>query len=153
MNKEIYLTKEGLEKLKAEFKDLVENQRPKVIARIAQAREYGDLSENAEYADAREQQSFIEGRILELQNQIKNARIIEEGKENDQVALGRKVTLSFDGEKEEYILVGPSEGNPAEGKISISSPLGQALMGKKKGESVEVQTGDEKLTYKILNIS
>lgn len=153
MNKAILLTKEGLEKLKADFKNLVEKERPKVIARISQAREYGDLSENAEYADAKEQQSFIEGRILALEGQIKNAKIISESGLDGSIGLGHKITLSFDGHKEVYQLVDTSESNPAQGKISISSPLGQALMGKKKGDSVELKVGDDRIVYKILDIS
>jgi transcription elongation factor GreA len=150
---EVYLTKEGLEKFKKELDDLKTNRRPAIVARIQQAKEYGDLSENAEYEDAKNEQSFVEGRISELEALIANAQIIQNGDSPDQVGLGCKVEVQVDGEKEKYTIVGTGESEPGEGKISYSSPLGQALMGRKVREKVEVSAPDGKIEYKILKIS
>ncbi len=150
---EVYLTKEGLEKFKKELDDLKTNRRPAVVGRIQQAKEYGDLSENAEYEDAKNEQSFVEGRISELEALIANAQIIQNGGSPDQVGLGCKVEVQTDGDREKYTIVGTGESEPGEGKISYSSPLGQALMGRNVGEKVEVSAPDGKVEYKILKIS
>lgn len=154
MNKEVYLTKEKLDKIKSELKELLEVKRPDVIGRIKEARALGDLSENAEYHSAREEQGFIEGKIEELEYMVKNASIIkEDGKKKDRVGLGSAVETSGEGGKFTFHIVGSAEVDVGAGKISNESPIGKALMNKKEGESVEVETPGGKMKYKILKIS
>lgn len=154
-NKKIYLTKEGLEELKKEHEELTEKRRPEVLARVSQARNMGDLSENAEYVAAREELSFIDGRIEELEEMLKQVSIIHEnskGNGKGVIKLGSKVILHIDGKKEEFTVVGEWEADPTEKKISHESPLGKALIGKKVGEMVEVTAPAGKIRYKILDI-
>lgn len=152
MKEEILLTKEGLKKLKKELEDLKQNKRPAVIQRIKTAKEFGDLSENAEYEDAKNQQSFIEGRIQELEGMMKRAKIIQEVKESGQVNIGNKVTVECEGEKTTYEIVGETESDPSSGKISANSPIAQALLGKKKDEIVKAPVPDGEMECKILDI-
>lgn len=153
MNQEpLYVTKEGLDKLRTELKDLVEVKRPEVAKRILAARENGDISENAEYDSARQEQSYVEGRISELEEIIKNAKITDGSKKKDNVGVGCVVTVHIDGDEETFHIVGAPEANPIEKKISHESPLGQALMGKKIGEKIEVEAPVGKLIYTILKI-
>lgn len=135
-----YLTKEGMQKFQAELGELKTVKRPDVINRIKTAREQGDLSENAEYADAKDEQSFIEGRILELESIINRAVIIgeEERQATDTVALGTTVVVDCAGRMLTYTIVGSNEANPAQGLISNESPLGNAFLGKRVGERVTV---------------
>lgn len=147
----IYLTKEGLEKLQQELKNLVEVKRPEVANRIKAAREMGDISENAEYDSARQEQSFVEGRISELEDIIKNAKVTDKAA-GDKVVVGSKVTVHIDGDEETFHIVGAYEANPIEKKISHESPLGSTLLGKKIGEKIEVEAPVGKLTYTILKI-
>jgi len=147
----IYLTKEGLEKLKTELKGLIENRRPEIALRIKAARDMGDLSENSEYMAAREEQSFVEGKIVELQEIVKNA-VVSEGNSKGFIAVGSKVTVHMDGAEETFHIVGAPEANPLEKKISHESPLGAALLGKKVGDKIEVEAPVGKLTYTILKI-
>jgi len=154
MSKEVYLSKEKLDKLKKELEEFRKVRRPEIIARIKEARALGDLSENAEYHSAREEQGFVEGRIEELEYMIKNAKIIaEDGKAHDKVELGAKVVclVAKDG-KAEFRIVGSAEVDVSFGKISNESPIGKALMGKKVGDSVEVNIPTGKVKYKILSI-
>ncbi len=154
MNKKdvIYVTKEGLEKLKAELAELNDVKRPEVARRIKDAREMGDISENSEYDAARQEQSYIEGRIAELEEFIKNAQISEEGAQKDIIGVGAKVKIKVDSEEVEYHIVGAPEANPLEKKISHESPLGSALVGKKVGDKIEVDAPMGKLLYTILKI-
>lgn len=152
-NKDVILTEEGLEKLKAELKRLKEKDRKEVINRIKTAKEFGDLSENSEYDDAKNEQAFIEGRIQELEIMIKNARIVENSKSTECVGMGSKVDVEVEGDRETYLIVGPTESDPISGKISSESPVGQALIGSKKGDKVCVQTPDGSVEYKILSIN
>lgn len=135
IKKSISLTVEGKKELEKELEELI-NNRPAITERIATARAFGDLSENEEYSSARNEQKIAEGRILEIQEILKNAKIIRAGKK-DSVVLGATVVLDMGGKKTEYILVGPTEANPLEGKISNESPIGKALLGRKAGESFE----------------
>ena len=150
-DKKIYLTKEGLEELKIELKELVDEKRKEVAKRIKEARDMGDLSENAEYQAAKEEQGLIEGRITELEDIIKRA-VVAEGNSNGEVAVGNKVTIHIDGDKETFHLVGAPEADPKEGKISHESPLGSMLIGKKKGDTFEVEAPVGTLTYKIVKV-
>ncbi len=151
-NKVIYLTHEGLENIKAEHEDLIKVKRPAVTQRISRAREFGDLSENSEYDDAKNQQSFIEGRISELEEILKSAKIIQEGSNTDCVVIGSKVKVEIEGEVDEFTVVGSIEADPLKGKISNESPVGQALLGTRVGETVEVATPIVRAKYKILSI-
>jgi transcription elongation factor GreA len=151
--KKIYLTKEGLEDLRKELDELAKNKRPEVLERVSQARSLGDLSENAEYVAAREELSFIDGRVDELEELLKQVELIHNGGSNHIVKLGSKVTLHTNGKKEDFMVVGEWEADPAEKKISHESPLGKALLGKKVGEKVEVEAPAGKILYTIASVS
>lgn len=153
--KKIYLTKEGLEELKKEYLELTKNKRPDILARVSQARSMGDLSENAEYVAAREELSFIDGRIDELEELTKQAVLIQEthAKGSPVVKLGSTVTVNIKGKKEIFTVVGEWEADPHEKKISHESPLGKALIGKKVGEKVEVEAPAGKVLYTISSVS
>lgn len=148
----LYVTKEGLEKLKAELKQLTQVKRTEVAKRIKDAREMGDISENAEYDAARQEQSYIEGRIAELEEIIKNAKISDTVKNKDIIDIGSRVTVHIDGGQETFHIVGPPEADPLSKKISHESPLGKALYGKKVGEKVQVEAPVGMLTYTILKV-
>ena len=135
IKKSVNLTAEGKKELEKELDELIKG-RPAIAERIATARDFGDLSENEEYSSARNEQKVAEGRILEIQEILKNAKIIRGGKK-DKVALGATVVLDMGGRKVEYALVGPTEANPLEGKISNESPIGKAIFGRKAGEDFE----------------
>ena len=150
IKKSVNLTAEGKKELEKELDELIKS-RPAIAERIATARAFGDLSENEEYSSARNEQKVAEGRILEIQEILKNAKIIRGGKK-DKVALGATVALDMGGRKVEYTLVGPTEANPLEGKISNESPVGKALLGKKVGDVVKVETQVGELEYKVLSI-
>jgi transcription elongation factor GreA len=151
--KKIYLTKEGLEELKKEHEELTKVKRPDVLERVSQARSMGDLSENAEYVAAKEELSFIDGRIEELEELLKQVILIEEGKNvNHIVKLGSKVTLNTKGKKESFVVVGEWEADPKDKKISHESPLGKALIGKKVGEKVEVEAPAGIIAYTIVSV-
>jgi transcription elongation factor GreA len=154
-NKETVLTPEGLTKIQTEVDELKSVHRREVNDRIRQAKEYGDLSENAEYEDAKQEQAFIEGRILKLEQMIRNARLIDESEyASDEVHLGSTVKVKDlkTGESYDFSLVGSAEADPAGHRISNESPLGSALIGHKKGESVDVTTPRGVMKYKIESI-
>lgn len=149
-----YLTTAGLDKLKAELKELKEGRRPAVIARIKEAVAYGDLSENSEYEDAKNEQALVEGRIVELERLLENPQIVKPGKNgNGDVALGSKVTVKHNGNSSTYTIVGPAEADPTEGLISNESPIGRALLGKGKGEEAVVETPKGNAKYAITSVS
>ncbi len=151
----IPMTKEGHQKLKEELNNLIKVERPKNIEDIAEARAHGDLSENAEYHAARERQSFIEGRIQELQAKLAAADIIDTGKINQsKIAFGAKVkVIDVEADNEyEFTLVGPDEADVKSGKISISSPVGRALIGKELGDVAVVKAPARTIEYEIIEI-
>lgn len=154
--KEVVLTYEGLKKLEEELEFLRGTKRKEVAERIKQALSFGDISENSEYDEAKNEQAQVEGRIVQLESMLKHARLIDEDEvKTDVVSLGSKVKL-FDVEFEEeveYLIVGSTEANPLKSKISNESPVGAALMGHKVGEIVEVQVPDGAIKFKILEIS
>lgn len=150
MKKLFHLTQEGVTELKAELENLI-NSRADVADRIKTAREFGDLSENAEYQIARQEQEKNEARISELEHIIGNVEIIKSTGAS-KVRLGSKVVLQGNGKKKEFQVVGTVEADPLEGKISDESPIGQALIGKKVGEQVEIKTPAETAAYKIVSI-
>jgi transcription elongation factor GreA len=153
MNKKIYLTKGGFDDLKKEYEELVKVKRPDVLERVSQARNLGDLSENAEYVAAREELSFMDGRIDELEELLKEVEIIAQTKSNSIVKLGSTVTVDVDKEKDIFTLVGEWEADPHQKKISHESPLGKALLGKKIGDKVEVEAPAGKILYTINSIN
>lgn len=147
IKKSISLTPEGKKELEKELDDLIKS-RPAIAERIATARAFGDLSENEEYSSARNEQKIAEGRILEIQEILKNAKLIRGGKKT-KIDLGATVELDFGGRNVTYTLVGPTEANPLEGKISNESPIGKALLGRKAGEDFEFNNKK----VKIININ
>lgn len=152
-NKELYLTPEGAEKLRNELEDLINEERPKLAQRLRNAVEMGDLSENADYIKAKEDQAFLEGRIQELEFVLREAIIIEKNSQNDSVKIGNTVIISQNGsDPETYLLVGVKEANPREGKISHESPIGKALLGKKKDDTAVVQTPGGEIKLHIIDI-
>lgn len=152
MSKKYLLTPQGLEKLNKELKELVENKRKEVIERIREAAAHGDLSENADYAQAREEQSFIEGRIAEIEEIVKNAEIIAQGGHGNNVTIGSSVTVKVNGVEKQYAIVGSNEANPKEGKISNESMVGQALLGRKTGEKFKITAPAGEVEYEIMAI-
>lgn len=151
MEKDIFLTAEGLKKLKEEYKELTGVKRKEVTERISKAREFGDISENSEYDTAREEQSFVEGRILEIEEILKHAKRINDKTKHSVVEIGSRVKVNVGGEKDEFAIVSSVEANPSEGKISNESPVGKALLGAKVGDVVTVSSS-VKATYKVLDI-
>ena len=156
---EVHITKEGLEELKARHEYLVVVKRKEVAERIKIAREFGDVSENAEYDAAKEEQSFVESEIKELEEKIQNAVIIDEDSlRKDVVSLGSTVVVAFlfngeEDDEEEYQIVGTTEADAAKGRISNESPLGEALIGGKKGDIVEMLApGGKTIQYRIKDI-
>lgn len=152
--KPVFLTREGLSKLEEELEYLETTKRAEVAARIQAAKEEGDISENAEYDDAKHEQAFVEGRIMTLRSMISNAEIIEEDVPSDVVRLGSQVTVRDigDGEVSVYYLVGSAEADPLNGRISNESPIGRALMGKSANSVVSFQAPDGKISLSILRI-
>ena len=150
-----YLTSAGLAKLKEELEQLINEKRLEISTRLREAILQGDLSENADYIATKEEQGFVEGRIQELDYIISNAKIISDRSGNtDEVSIGSNVTIQEgDFEHEDYHLVGANEANPQEGKISNESPIGKAILGKKKGETVIVKTPAGEISLKIINIA
>ncbi len=151
-NKPVYLTAEGLERLQAELHRLITVDRPRVASRIHDAKLDGDITENAEYEDAKQEQSFLEGRIATLEAQLKNAELIEKGN-GDRVAIGSKVVIKGSDGEESFTIVGSAEAAPREGRISNESPVGVALMGHKKGDKVTVEAPSGPVTFTVVRIS
>lgn len=147
-----YLTQEGLEKLKKELEYLKTVKRKEIAKTLERAISFGDLTENAAYQEAKEAQGFLEGRILELEEIVRSAVLISNQKKKDFVQIGSFATVKCDRKKEKFQIVGPEEAKPWEGKISYSSPLGGALLNRKKGEKFEVNTPEGKREYKVLKI-
>ena len=153
--KEVVLTKEGYEKLKQEIELLSTDKRREVAERIRVAREFGDIAENAEYDDAKNEQMMLEHRIATLEERLRSARVIEKSEiTSDVVSIGATVRLrDVEANKTvEYQIVGSAEANPAENKLSNESPVGKAILGRKKGETVEVSAPRGSLQFKIMDI-
>lgn len=150
------ITKDGYEKLRNELERLKKIERPKIIKEIAEARAHGDLSENAEYHAAKERQSFIEGKIKDVESKLAHATIIDtRNLSTDKIVFGATVLLqdTTSEEKKRYTLVGQDESNLKENKISVHSPVGKALIGRKVGDLVEITTPATKFEYEVLDIS
>lgn len=147
-----YVSEERLAELKQELEDLKTKARVEVAEQLKRAKEYGDLSENAEYAEAKEEQTRVETRIFELEDLMKRAVVIEKNGASDAVEIGAHVTVKKDGKTITYTIVGSGESKPEEGKISNESPLGRAFLGKKVGDHVEVRTPAGVSSFEILKI-
>lgn len=149
MEKEIYISKDGLTKLKAELHLLETIKLREIAKKIAEARDLGDLAENSEYQEAKERQSFLYGRAQELKYKIKNAIIIEDCSSGEEISVGCKVILQNGDTKMDFELVGSEESDPVNGKISVDSPIGQALVGHKSGDKVTVTTPAGENQYRV----
>ncbi|TYB87097.1 transcription elongation factor GreA [Oceaniovalibus sp. ACAM 378] len=150
----ILLTRAGQESLNAELKILKSVERPAIIRAIAEAREHGDLSENAEYHSAKEKQSFIEGRIKEIEGVLSLAEVVDTSRMSGTIKFGARVTLVDENTDEEktYQIVGEPEANLEAGKLNIKSPLARALIGKEEGDSIEVRTPGGEKSYEVLKV-
>jgi transcription elongation factor GreA len=152
--KKVLITKEGLAKLQSELEHLLSVRRQEIADKIKRAREMGGTDNNAEYEDAKNEQAFVEGRILMLENTVKNATVIESAVLPGVVEMGNKVLIqNQDGKIEQFTIVGSAEASPVEGKISNESPVGKALLGKKIGDEVEVKTPAGLLKLLIMDVS
>lgn len=151
MKKLFYLTKEGVAELEAELEQLIA-QRGDIAERIKTAREFGDLAENAEYQTARQEQEKLENRVSEVEHILQNVEVITKPKSDGVVRLGSSVTLK-NGNTKKFQVVGTMEADPLEGKISDESPLGQAVLGKRVGDEVEIKVNGDSATYKIVEIA
>ncbi len=151
---ESYLTPQGAAKLKAELDELIKVKRPELAARLREAIKMGDLSENADYIMAKEDQAFLEGRIQELKTLLRDATIIQDGAApTDIVSVGHSVTVQSPGESPEtFVLVGAKEADPRAGRISNESPIGRALLGRRIGETAVAETPGGQLRFKVLKI-
>jgi transcription elongation factor GreA len=149
---EFLLTADGIQTLKSELKELIEVKRPQLAERLKEAKADGDLSENAAYDAARDEQGFVEGRISEIEHILKHSKLIQ-NKTNTTVSLGSTVHVELEDGQQQYTIVGSTEANPDKGMISDQSPLGRALLGKKPGEAVEISVPNGKMTYKITKIA
>jgi transcription elongation factor GreA len=150
--KTTYISKDGLDKLRQELGEMLAVRRPEVAQRIHDAKEHGDLSENAEYEDAKNEQAFVEGRIQALESMIKNATLIDENTSTDHVQIGSTVKVTGEDGEETFMIVGSAEAKPSDGRISNESPVGRALLGRKKGDKVVVQVPAGDFSYQILEI-
>ena len=153
-DKTVYLTEDGLKKLEEELQYLETEKRAEVAARIQSAKEEGDISENAEYDDAKHEQAFVEGRIMTVRAMVRNAQIIEDNGPSDIVRLGSRVSVVEEGleEPEVYHIVGSAEVDPLNGRVSNESPIGQALMGQSVGKTVSYQAPAGEIRLTILKI-
>ncbi|MGL4819548.1 MAG: transcription elongation factor GreA, partial [Bacilli bacterium] len=145
----------GKQKLEDELEQLITVRRPEVVERIKIARSFGDLSENSEYDAAKDEQAFVEGRILQIENMLRNVELIEGDSNNSTVTLGKKVTFIElpDGDEETYTIVGSAEADPFEGLISNDSPIARSLMGKSVGDEVEIDTPGGTMRVRISEIA
>ncbi len=146
------ITQEGYDKLQDELNYLSTTKRREIAERIERAKELGDLSENAEYSEAKDAQALNEGRVLELTNILKNVTVVDNHGGQDEVTMGSHVTVKNDGKEKQYMIVSFNEADPLNGKISNESPLGVAFLGKKKGATVNVETPRGIVEYKIVKI-
>lgn len=150
--KKIQFTAEGLERLKEELKELQNTKRPLVVEKLQKARSMGDLSENSAYTSSREELSLLEGRIQELTEVIKNAEVVQTQSTNEQIGIGTHVTVEINNDTEDLHVVGEFEADPLRKKLSFTSPIGKALIGKRVGDVIEIQIPSGIIKYKILSI-
>lgn len=150
--KKVQLTKQGFDNLQKEHQELLKKKRPTAVERLQKARAMGDLSENSEYTAAKEELAFVEGRIQEIEELLKNVEIVKNYNRRTNVDLGVKVTVEVNGKQESFEIVGEFEADPLNKKLSHTSPIGKALVGKKVGDLVEVEVPAGKIKYKIVDI-
>ena len=148
----IQLTKKGYDDLQKEQEDLVKNKKPQAVDRLQKARAMGDLSENSEYTAAKEELAFVEGRVREIEEILNNAEVIENNNTGDLVQVGSIVTVQMDGKSDLFQIVGEFEADPMNKKLSQNSPIGQALINKRVGDTVEIKIPAGKVQYKIVEI-
>ncbi len=154
MENDIYLTAQGIEKIKIELDELITKKRPELAQRLHSAIEMGDLSENADYIKAKEDQGFLEGRIQELEHILKNVITIEDNDNKEFIDIGAEVIVKEEGysEEETFVIVGSKEADPGKGKISYESPIGSSLLKHKVGDIVRVKTPGGHINFKIVKI-
>lgn len=155
MAKGEFVTKQGIEKLRSEYLELTKVKRPEIAERIKEAVSFGDLTENAEYAEAKEEQAFAEGRIMEIEAILRNATVVQPILRNigSGVQIGCAIEVSGAGQRKKLILVGKGEGNPLRGEVSCDSPIGKAVLGKMTGDTITVSTPKGNKQYKIVKIA
>lgn len=146
------ISQEGYDKLKKELEFLTQEKRKEIADRIQKAKDMGDLSENAEYSEAKDAQAFNEGRIAEITQMLKNLTVVENGNSKTEVGMGSKVAVKCNDKEKIFTIVSFNEADPIEGKISNESPIGKAFTGAKKGDKIEVETPKGVMLYEILNI-
>lgn len=151
-NDEIYLTEEGIKRLREELKKLKDQDQPALVKRVARARDFGDLTENSEYSNAREELAFTKSRIEELEGILTKAIVIKATNKKHSITLGSKVTVAGNGQDHIFTVVGEWEADPKLKKISYRSPLGKALMGKNEGEKVQIDAPVGKISYLVKKI-
>ena len=150
-----FLTKEGEADLRNELRELVDNRRPAMARKLKDAASQGDLKENADYHDAKEKLGFIEGRVQHIEAILRHATVVEDAGPSDEILIGSTVIIREEGteDEEQYKIVGSAEANPRERKISQKSPIGSALLGKRQGQKVKVETPDGVIKFKIVSVS
>jgi transcription elongation factor GreA len=153
LEKPVYVSADGLKKIQIELEELKNTGRQRVAERIHAAMEFGDFTENSELEQAKNDQAFLEGRILTLEQMVKNAQIIDEKTHHDTVEIGSHVMVEAEGAKEQYVIVGSAEAAPSEGRISNESPVGKALIGHRAGETVRLVVPAGAVELKILAVS
>lgn len=153
MQDQTFITKEGLIKLEEELLELKNVKRKEVALHIQEAKELGDLSENAAYSDAKDEQAFLHGRILEIEATIRNATVIAKDNNSKVVRVGSSLTVSGNGEEKQFTIAGSNEADPAQGIISNESPMGKAFLGKKPGDRVAIEVPKGMIEYEIIEIS
>ena len=152
MNNKVQLTKTGFEKLQSDLNSLKKTGLPEAINRLQKARSMGDLKENSEYSAAKENLAFVENRVAELEQMIQQAEVIDIANDNNTISLGKKFIAIINKEEKTITIVGEYEADPVNGKYSVTSPIGKALLGKKVGDSVEINIPAGKITYKIVSL-
>ena len=152
MNNKVQLTKTGFEKLQSDLNSLKKTGLPEAINRLQKARSMGDLKENSEYSAAKENLAFVENRVAELEQMIQQAEVIDIANDNNTISLGKKFIAIINREEKTITIVGEYEADPVNGKYSVTSPIGKALLGKKVGDSVEINIPAGKITYKIVSL-
>lgn len=150
--KKVQLTKEGFEKIQQELAKLKNTKRQKAIDRLQKARAMGDLSENSEYQAAKEELELVEGRIAELEAILTNIEIVEQKNNSREIQIGSRVAVDVDGERDDFLIVGEFEADPINKKLSQTSPVGQALIGKKIGDQATIDSPSGKIIYKVIDI-
>ncbi|PJC31278.1 transcription elongation factor GreA [Candidatus Roizmanbacteria bacterium CG_4_9_14_0_2_um_filter_36_12] len=152
MNNKVQLTKTGFEKLQSDLNSLKKTGLPEAINRLQKARSMGDLKENSEYSAAKENLAFVENRVAELEQMIQQAEVIDIANDNNTISLGKKFIAIINREEKTITIVGEYEADPVNGKYSVTSPIGKALLGKKVGDSVEINIPAGKITYEIVSL-